>query len=360
MFASKIAIVLGTRPEIIKMASVIRECQRRQLNFFIIHTNQHYSREMDAVFFKELDLPPADYDLQVGSGVHGLQTGKMLARIEKAIIKEKAQIVLVHGDTNTTLSGALAARKLNLKVGHVEAGLRSFDQTMPEEVNRVLTDHMTNFCFTPTPQARDNLLKEGILKEKIFVVGNTIVDAVSQHQKIAQRKSRILTRLKLKPHQYFLVTYHRAENTDNKEKLANTLTALDQIAQKNSWPVIFSLHPRTKKQIEKFKLKIPKTIRAYVPFGYLDFLQLMAKAKLILTDSGGIQEESCMLKVPCLTLRENTERPETLKVGGNLLVGTDPQKILSSAQKILKRQIKWYNPFGDGQSAQKIIDILTT
>lgn len=354
----KISIILGTRPEIVKMSSIINECQKRQLNFFILHTNQHYSDKLDRIFFKELNLPQPKYNLGVGSNNHGRQTGEMLIEIEKVLIKEKPNIVLVEGDTNTVLAGALAAAKLYIKVGHIEAGLRSYFREMPEEINRILTDHCSDFLFAPTRKAKEILLKEGIPAKKIFVTGNTIVDAVYQNSKLAQKKSKILERLGLKKGDYFLVTAHRQENVDKKERLKGVLEGLDSVYQKFNLPIIYPIHPRTEKMINKFKLSVPKGIKLIEPVGFLDFLQLEANAKLILTDSGGVQEEACILKVPCVTLRDNTERPETIEVSSNILAGASPQRILKCVSKRLEKGKDWKNPFGDGKAGEKIINII--
>jgi len=354
----KIAIILGTRPEIIKMAPIIRECQKRKLQYFIIHTNQHYSFNLDRIFFKELNLPLPKYNLKVGSGIHGEQTAKMLIRIEEVLLKEKPDIVLVEGDTNTVLAGALAAVKIHIKVGHIEAGLRSYDREMPEEINRVLTDHCSNLLFAPTKIAKDILIKEEIPKEKIFITGNTIVDAVSENLKIAQKKSKILKKLKINKNQYFLVTLHRQENVDNKKRLKNILKGLELIYNTFKLPMIYPIHPRTLKMIKTFNLKIPKGIKIIEPIGFFDFLQLEANARLVLTDSGGVQEETCILKVPCVTLRDNTERPETLKVKSNILAGSDSQNLLKCVKIMLGRKRNWQNPFGKGKTAIKIIKII--
>lgn len=354
----KIAIILGTRPEIIKLSGIIRICDKRKYNYFIIHTGQHYSYTMDKTFFKDLELPDAKYKLDVGSGTHGEQTAKILERVEQVLLKEKPDFVLVQGDTNTVLAGALAASKLGIKVGHVEAGLRSYDRLMPEETNRVLTDHISDFLFCPTEISKKTALKENIDKNKIFVTGNTIVDAVLQNKKIAYNKSKILKRLKLKDNQYFLITAHRQENVDFKENLENLLIAFDKVYTKYRMPIIYPMHPRTQKMIRTFKIKIPKTIDVIEPVGFLDFLKLEANARLILTDSGGVQEESCILQIPCVTLRKNTERPETLRVGSNILAGTDSDKILSSVDIMLKKKRGWPNPFGDGKTSEIILEIL--
>ncbi|MCD6455426.1 MAG: UDP-N-acetylglucosamine 2-epimerase (non-hydrolyzing), partial [Methanophagales archaeon] len=324
----KISIILGTRPEIIKMSPVIRECAKRRLDYFILHTGQHYSYNLDKIFFEELELPVAKYNLDVGSGTHAEETGEMLMGIEKVLKEEKPDVVLVEGDTNTVLAGALAASKLHIKVGHVEAGLRSYDRNMPEEINRVLADHISDYLFAPTVKARENLLREGIEEDKIFVTGNTIVDAVFQNLEIARRKVDILEKLNLNSEGYFLVTAHRQENVDIKERLKGILDGLELVYNKFNFPIIYPVHPRTKKKIREFGLEVPKGVELIEPFGFLEFLQLEANAKLVLTDSGGVQEETCILKVPCVTLRGNTERPETLEVGSNVLAGTNQNNIL--------------------------------
>jgi UDP-N-acetylglucosamine 2-epimerase (non-hydrolysing) len=355
---NKVAIILGTRPEIIKMSPVIRECKKEKLNYFVIHTNQHYSENLDKVFFKELGLPKAKYNLKIGSGSHGEQTGKMLIEIEKVLEKEKPDIVLVEGDTNTVLAGALTASKMHIKVGHIEAGLRSYFREMPEEINRILTDHCSDFLFAPTKESAKILRKEGVFDKKIFITGNTIVDAVFQNLKIAEKESKIIKNLKLEDKEYFLLTSHRAENVDKKSKLEEIIKGTKMISEKFSVPIIYPIHPRTKKMLKKFNLKFSDNVKLIEPLGYLDFLKLESNAKLILTDSGGIQEEACILKVPCVTLRENTERPETVKVGGNILAGTNSEKILKSSLEMLMRKKKWENPFGKGDSSQRIINIL--
>lgn len=358
----KIGVILGTRPEIIKMSPIIRELEDK--NYFIIHTNQHYSENMDGIFFQELELPSQDYNLNIGSGTHGEQTGKMLAKIEKILLKEKPYLVVVQGDTNTVLAGALAASKLNIKIAHVEAGLRSYDKTMPEETNRVVTDHISDYLFVPTETAKNNLLKEGIDEKNIFVVGNTIVDATLQNLKIAEEKESInefLTEI-TNGKDYFLLTLHRAENTDNVDRLKSIVESIIQVAEHFNHNIIFPIHPRTEKKLKEYdlmrKLEDNSLIKIIEPIGYLEFLILEKNAKLILTDSGGVQEEACILKVPCVTLRENTERPETLDVGGNILAGYNKEKIISSAEIMLKKNRNWENPFGDGNTGKKIVEIL--
>ena len=352
-----IAIVLGTRPEIIKMSPVIRECERLSLGYFLLHTGQHYTYNMDKVFFEQLELPEAKYNLDVGSGSHAEQTGKIIIGVEKILQKEKPDIVLVEGDTNTVLAGALAAAKLHIEVGHVEAGLRSYDREMPEEINRVLTDHCSDYLFAPTEKSRQILLGESIPNDKIFVTGNTIVDAVYQNLSISEEKANPLNDLELSPKGYFLVTAHRQENVDVKERFEGIIKGLELVAKEFSLPVIYPVHPRAKKMMNHFGLK-SNGIELIEPVDYLSFLQLEAKAKLVLTDSGGVQEESCILNVPCVTLRDNTERPETIEVGSNILAGTNAESILSKTKEMINRDNNWNNPFGDGKAGERIIKIL--
>jgi len=351
------AIVLGTRPEIIKMSPIIRACERLQLEYFILHTGQHYSYNMDRVFFEQLRLPSAKYNLDVGSGTHAEQTGKMLVGIERVLLKEQPEIVLVEGDTNTVLAGALAAVKLGTKVGHVEAGLRSFDRRMPEEINRILADHSSDFLFAPTEKSKENLLQEGIDDKKIFVTGNTIVDAVYQNLEISKKEINVLNHLGLSENRYFLATVHRQENVDNRKRFRGILKGLELAQREFGFPVIYPVHPRAKKQLKAFNIRV-NAVEIFEPLDYLVFLQLESKAKLIFTDSGGVQEEACILGVPCATLRDNTERPETLEVGSNVLVGTKPERILGGAKLMLGKKDKWIDPFGDGKAGKRIVKIL--
>jgi len=354
----KLAIILGTRPEIIKLSSIIQACQTQKLNYFILHTNQHYSENLDKVFFNDLRLPQPKYNLNVGSGTHAEETGKILIGIERILLKDRPNIILVQGDTNTVLAGALSATKLHIKIGHIEAGLRSYFRKMPEEINRILTDHCSDLLFAPTEKAKEILLSEGIPKNKIFVTGNTIVDVIYQNLKLAKKKSKILNKLNLKHSKYFLLTLHRQENVDKKERLKEILQGLNLICQKIKLPIIYPIHPRTEKMLQKFNLKVPHGIKLIEPTGFLDFLQLENNAKLILTDSGGVQEEACILKIPCVTLRDNTERPETIEVGANLLAGKNPQKILNCVSKMLNKKRDWDNPFGAGGTGGEILEII--
>ncbi|MFZ3170277.1 MAG: UDP-N-acetylglucosamine 2-epimerase (non-hydrolyzing) [Candidatus Methanoperedens sp.] len=349
-----LTIILGTRPEIIKMSPVIRECQRLGLDHFILHTGQHYSYNMDRVFFEELGLPAARYNLEVGSGAHGEQTGKMLAGIEKVLLKEKPEAVLVQGDTNTVLAGALAAVKLGIKVGHVEAGLRSYDRKMPEEINRVMADHCSDQLFVPTEKCKKTLLVEGIPENRIHVTGNTIVDAVYQNLKLAKEKNT-LEELDIEPEGYFLVTAHRQENVDDPVRFKRLLKGVEEIGKEFNIPVVYPIHPRSKKMVKEFGIKTDRNIRFIDPVEFLDFLNLERGARLVLTDSGGVQEETCILGVPCVTLRDNTERPETIDVGSNMLSGVEPGMMIKCAHRMLEKDKGWINPFGDGRAAQRIV-----
>jgi len=353
----KIAIILGTRPEIIKFSPIIRECERLNLDYFILHTGQHYSYNMDKVFFRQLQLPNPKYNIDAGSGPHGEQTGKMLIGIEKILLEEMPSVVLVEGDTNTVLAGALAAVKLCIKVGHVEAGLRSYDRQMPEEVNRVLVDHCSDFLFAPTEKSAGILLSEGVSKEKVFMVGNTIVDAINQSLHKARNNAKILKQLGVANKGYFLATVHRQENVDERARFQGIIRGLRHVRTQFKLPVIIPIHPRAKKRLEQFGLA-SKGLRLVEPLDYLSFLQLEKNARLILTDSGGVQEESCILGVPCVTLRDNTERPETVDVGANILVGTNSNSILEGTRTMLTRENRWKNPFGNGQTGKLIIDLL--
>ena len=352
-----LGIILGTRPEIIKMAPIIRLCEEKSVPYYLLHTGQHYSYEMDQTFFRDLELPEPRINLNVGSGTHAEQTASILVGVEKTLQKKDTGVALVQGDTNTVLAGALAASKLHIPVGHVEAGLRSFDRTMPEEINRVVADHLSDFLFAPTEESKSNLLKEGIPEERIHVTGNTVVDAVHQNLSLAKEKSTILKLLSLEPGRYMVVTAHRAENVDNRDRLTGIIEGLGLVAEHLDQPIIYPVHPRTQKMIKEFRLTT-RNLKVIQPLGYLDFLALEAASSLILTDSGGIQEEACILGVPCVTLRENTERPETLQVGSNILVGAEPERILRGALEMSRRKPDWPNPFGDGHSAERIMDII--
>ena len=384
----KVILIAGARPNFMKVAPIIRAIKKHNqsihdsrftIHEMLVHTGQHYDYEMSKVFFEDLDLPEPDIYLGVGSGSHAEQTGQIMIKFEKVLLEERADLVVVVGDVNSTLACALASVKLHIPVAHVEAGLRSFDRTMPEEINRLLTDAISDYLFTPSPDADENLKKEGIPDSKIFLVGNIMVDSLLFDLEKA-RKSRILEKLGLRKSSsdnlttdYSLLTLHRPSNVDDKDSFLKIIAALTEIAKRI--PVIFPAHLRTRKQIETFGLqryfknalandRRPKTIDGGVcllePLGYLDFLNLMMHAKFVLTDSGGIQEETTVLNIPCLTLRDTTERPITISQGTNELVWNDTQKIIDEAAKILDGQRKQANVYKlwDGKTAQRIVNIL--
>ncbi len=352
-----ISIILGTRPEIIKMSPIIRACQQEKAPFFILHSGQHYSYEMDRAFFKDLHLPEPTYNLDVGSGSHAVQTARIMTGIEDVLHKENPDIVLVQGDTNTVLGGSLAASKIHTPVGHVEAGLRSFDRRMPEEINRIVSDHIADILFAPTRQAYNNLIHEGIHENSIFITGNTIVDAVRQNLVIAESATDILRQFDLRKNQYLLVTLHRTENVDNRTNLEEIIHGLILLEKHLCMPVVFPVHPRTRKMLESFGISTGN-IHLINPLGFMEFLQLEAHARIVLTDSGGVQEETCILGVPCVTIRKNTERPETIDVGSNMLSGISSEKIVESAKKMESVHRDWKNPFGDGMTGKRIIDLI--
>ena len=351
----KIAIILGTRPEIIKMAPIIKECEQKSIEHYIIHSGQHYSYNLDKVFFEQLKLPNPKYKLEVGSKPPGKQTALVIEGTEKILLKNKPDIVLVQGDTNTVLGGSLAAKKSSVLLGHVEAGLRSYDEKMPEEINRRVADHCSDFLFAPTINSQLNLIKEGILKKKITVTGNTIVDAVNQN--IKDTNQDIVDKLGVESENFFLVSLHRQENVDDKQRLGNVVKGLKLVKKKYGLPIVFPIHPRTEKMSKKFGINLDE-IKVIKPVDYLDFLALERNAKMVLTDSGGVQEEACILNVPCVTLRYNTERPETVKVGSNKIAGTNPDSILRAVKIMSNKKRNWKNPFGDGKSASRILKIL--
>lgn len=327
----KCVVIVGARPNFMKAAPLVKELGRKGIEIRLIHTGQHYDREMSELFFRELSLPEPDVYLGVGSGTHGAQTGNMLPRIEETLIKESPDLTVVVGDVNSTLAGALASVKLKIPVAHVEAGYRSGDMGMPEEINRIVVDHISSLLFTPTEGAVKNLIREGIPREKIHMAGNIMIETLLENLKRAEG-SPVMERLGVKKRGYGIVTLHREENTNSKKRFIGILEALGEI----DFPLVFPMHPRTRKRIEEYGLgeaiKGLKTVKA---LGYLDFLKMESNARFILTDSGGVQEEALALGVPCLTMRYNTERVETLEAGGNILVGAEKGKILQNVESIL-------------------------
>jgi UDP-N-acetylglucosamine 2-epimerase (non-hydrolysing) len=359
----KTCVVVGTRPGIIKMSPIIDALNHRDIESFTIHAGQHYSYELDGKMFEDLNLDQPKYHLEEvrDAEYHGEQTAAMLTGIEKALLEEKPENVLVCGDANFNLAGALAARKLRLTVGHVEAGLRSDDWRMPEEHNRVMIDHISDYLFAPTEQAHQNAIRDNV-KGEVHVTGNTVVDAAQRGMELAEERSDILDRISVTPNKYIVFTAHREENVDDRTVLVDLLTILERTVAETDHEVVYPIHPRTEKRLSQFDLtgraEAIDGLHLIDPVGYLDFLQLLSESALALTDSGGIQEEACILGVPCVTLRENTERPETVDVGANVIAGTDPDTVLSHVETMLGVSREWNNPFGDGNAAECIVDLL--
>jgi len=358
----KILNVVGARPNLPKIAPLLREMQRHpEIVPILVHTGQHYDEKLSDIFFRQMGIPEPHVNLEVGSGSHAAQTAEILKRIEPVLVERRPDLVLVVGDVNSTIAVSLAASKLGIPVAHVEAGLRSFDRSMPEEINRVLTDAIAEYLFVTEEDAIEHLLKEGRPRESIHFVGNVMIDSLRYFLSLAQ-KSPIGDELRLKNGadwcRFAVLTLHRPSNVDSIEKLGELLGAINEIA--SSLPVIFPVHPRTQQRLAQAGLHSHPDLRFIAPVGYLDFLCLLSKAALVLTDSGGIQEETTALGVPCLTLRENTERPLTISQGTNLLVGTDPAKIVAAARNSLSGNGKAGRipPLWDGQAAPRIVEIL--
>ena len=349
----KVVSIVGARPQFIKASPLSRELRLRH-HEILVHTGQHYDRDMSDVFFEELGMPVPDYHLGIGSGPHGAQTGAMLAAIETVLQKESPDAVIVYGDTNSTLAGALAAAKLHLPVAHVEAGLRSFNRRMPEEINRVVTDHLSAWLLAPSEVSRQQLAQEGIV-QGVHVVGDIMVDALHLHGPRAAERSKALARHQLRAGAYYLATVHRAENTDeggNLRQIFDALGALDR-------PVILPLHPRTEKRMAELGVAIGANVQVLAPQGYLDMLALQRGAACVLTDSGGIQKEAYYLRVPCVTLRTETEWVETVATGWNTLVGTDPERILAAVARRPAPGTPHPDLYGDGMTAGRIVEILS-
>lgn len=374
----RIVSVVGARPNFVKIAPILRALrhaggpsQPPAFDSLLVHTEQHYDDEMSAAFFADLDIPKPDFTLGVGSASHAVQTAEIMRRFEPVLLELRPDLVLVVGDVNSTAACALTAAKIGVRVAHVEAGLRSFDRTMPEEINRVVTDAVSDYLFTTEESANHNLLREGHSAEKIFFVGNVMIDSLEACRRLAER-STILHRLGLNEAAgYALVTLHRPGNVDVEERLAGILGALAELAREI--PVVLPAHPRTRSRIAEFGIdryveemiggnrKVSSGRVALLdPLGYVDFLSLMSKARLVLTDSGGIQDETTCLGVPCLTLRENTERPITLTSGTSTLVGNDPARILKEAHRSLAngRRVAQRPPLWDGHAADRIATVL--
>ncbi len=353
----RIAVVVGPRPEIVKMAPVVRASAARGGECLLLHTGQHYSFEMDGVFFQELGLPAPDVNLEVGSGTQSYQIAAVMSGLEPVLLERRPDVLLVEGDTNSVLASALAANKAGVAVGHVEAGLRSYDRRMPEEINRILTDHLAEHLFAPTEQAGATLRREGIAGERVHVTGNTVVDELLLQRGRARRPG-LHEQFGVAPGGYALATVHRVENVEDDARLSGILRGLADSAAALGVPVLAALHPRTQRRMAALGLAPGDGVRVLAPLGYLDFLGLHADAALMLTDSGGLQEEACCLRVPCVTLRDNTERPESLEVGANVLAGADPARIVGCALAMRAKPRDWPNPFGDGRSGERIVGLL--
>jgi len=377
----KIACIVGARPNFMKIAPILEAMKPYpKLQPLLVHTGQHYDYEMSGVFFEDLDIPEPNVHLGVGSGSHAVQTAKIMIEFEKVVLKHQPDLVLVVGDVNSTLACALVAAKLHIPVAHVEAGIRSFDRSMPEEINRIVTDAISDYLFPPSKFGIENLLREGVPEEKIFLVGDVMIDTLIRYREKATQ-TPILKELGLQPKSYALMTMHRPHNVDIKENLIAVLDAIDRVQKRI--PIVFSMHPRTRKRIEEFQLEsrlgveraallvlsdnldkqsarstVMKNLTIIEPVGYLRFLNLMMHAKFVITDSGGMQEETTVLNIPCLTLRENTERPETVDDGTNTLVGNDTQRIIKESFRILKGQGKTgsYPELWDGHAAERIVE----
>ncbi|MBN2008374.1 UDP-N-acetylglucosamine 2-epimerase (non-hydrolyzing) [candidate division KSB1 bacterium] len=358
----KILLVVGARPNFMKIAPVYREIVKgNHFEPILIHTGQHYDDKMSKIFFDDLELPKPDFYLGVGSGSHAQQTAKVMIALEEVMIDKAPDVVVVVGDVNSTLAASVVASKLHIPIVHIEAGLRSFDRTMPEEINRLLTDSISDLLFITEESGRVNLRNEGVAEEKIHFVGNVMIDSLLYYKDKAAT-STILSELKLVNKEYTLVTLHRPSNVDDHENFRKIIRVLAEIQTRI--PVIFPIHPRTRKMIHTFgldsRVEELSGLQLVDPVGYLDFLKLMMHAKLVLTDSGGIQEETTALSIPCLTLRENTERPVTIEIGTNKLVGADVDRIIQESLAILDGRGKSGNvpPLWDGKAAERIVQVL--
>ena len=363
-----ILIVAGTRPELIKLAPVFEQFKTRSVHFTFVWSGQHYDYELSRIFIKELRMPEPDFNLDIGSGSHAAQTSKAMVGLEEIAGKCKPALTLALGDTNSVVATALSSTKIGVPFVHVESGLRSWDETMPEEINRKIADQVAQVLFTPSALATTNVLNEGISQSRIFHVGNTVIDVLFKHLKLAEKQSSKLKEgLNLGANEYFLATFHRQENVDNPERLKSIVKALVRLAKRIK--IVIPSHPRTKKQLIELNLHKPlldnKNIVFLEPLGYLEFLGLLKEAKTVLTDSGGVQEEAFTLKIPTITLRYNTERPETILLGCNVLAGADEDRIVDCAHKMAALKENIYsklrskpNPYGDGHAGERIANVL--
>ena len=356
----KVIVVAGARPNFIKISPLIKEISKdNNFNCLLCHTGQHFDHSMSEIFFKDLGIPPPDYNLGVSGGTHAQQSACIMLEFEKVLVKEQPDLIIVVGDVNSTMSCSLVASKLNIKVAHIEAGLRSKDSSMPEEINRIITDSISDYLFVSEKSGLENLSSEGISDSKVFFVGNIMIDSLIQNmEKI--NKSEISNTLNLSKNKYILATFHRPSNVDEKENLQKLISLLNRLSEHRD--IIFPIHPRTKSNLDKFNLIIDicPRIKLINPIGYIDFQSLIKKAEFIITDSGGIQEETSFLSVPCLTMRDNTERPVTVSEGTNILVGTNISDAYNSASKIFEGDIKKGKipELWDGRTSRRIINVL--
>lgn len=362
MLKKKIVLVVGARPNFMKSAPLMRELGKHGDRFetLLIHTGQHYDHKLSQLFFDELKMPKPDIYLGVGSGSHAEQTARIMTSLENELTELKPDLVIVFGDVNSTLATSIVTSKLWIKLGHVEAGLRSFDNTMPEEINRIVTDRLSDYLFVSEPSGLANLKAEGVADKKVFFTGNIMIDSLVSNLAVAN-KSDILQRLNLRPKEYIAMTMHRPANVDDSETLKGIITSIQKISER--LPIVFPCHPRTRNRIEEFgllKSSQSTGLRIIEPLGYLDFLKLQADSRLVLTDSGGIQEETTYLQIPCITMRENTERPATVDIGTNVIAGTDPKRITEGALATLDGTGKKgaVPELWDGKTAGRIVDIL--
>jgi UDP-N-acetylglucosamine 2-epimerase len=351
----KIAIAAGTRPEFIQVEPIIRELVGRNIEYIFIHSGQHYDYDMDKIFFEEMQVPDPTHYLGIGSKLPGEQIGEMITKSELIFREEKPDMLLVTGDTNTALGVALAANKSKIKVGHFEAGMRSFDRSMPEEINRVIIDNFSDALFSPTERGIKNLHENGIYNN-VFLVGDVMLDSITYYRKLIENKARTLEDLSLTKKPYLLLTLHREANTDNKDRLKNILDAVSSVP----YPVIFPIHPRTKQRIQSFNIKMPDNIHAIFPVGYFEFLRLIFHSDKLLTDSGGAQKQAFFLSKPCITLRPNTEWVETIEYGWNILVDDNREKIIEAVSNFRPQGTPDLSLFGNGESSSKIIDTVVS
>jgi len=347
----KIALAAGTRPEFIQVEPIIRELVGRNIEYIFIHSGQHYDYNMDKIFFEEMQVPDPTHFLGIGSKLPGEQIGEMITKSESIFRQEKPDMLLVTGDTNTALGVALAANKSKIKVGHFEAGMRSFDRSMPEEINRVIIDNFSDALFSPTERGIRNLYDNGI-HDNVFLVGDVMLDSIIYYRKLIENKSRTLEELSLDNKPYLLLTLHREANTDNERRLKNILEAVSSVSD----PVIFPIHPRTKRRIQSFNIKLPENIRVISPAGYFEFLRLIFHSDKLLTDSGGAQKQAFFLSKPCITLRPNTEWMETIENGWNILVDDNQEKIIEAVSSFNPQGTPDLSLFGNGDSSHKIIN----